>query len=73
MSPSGPELLRRIKSQIEEVDPAEVNELAHEGVTIVDVRESDEFADRPPPGAKSVRADTSSRASRASCRTAPPR
>ena len=37
---SGAELLRRVKSQIDEVDPAEVNELIREGVTIVDVRGS---------------------------------
>jgi hypothetical protein len=42
--PSGAELLRRIKSQINEVDPSEVNELIGEGVTIVDVRGSEEFA-----------------------------
>ncbi|HEY7835925.1 MAG TPA: rhodanese-like domain-containing protein, partial [Solirubrobacteraceae bacterium] len=54
MSTSGSELLRRIKSQIEEVDPAEVKELVDEGVTIVDVRGSDEFATGHLPGAKSV-------------------
>ena len=31
MSPSGPELLRQVKSQIEEVDPSEVKELARRG------------------------------------------
>jgi sulfur-carrier protein adenylyltransferase/sulfurtransferase len=54
MSPSGAELLRQVKSQIEEVDPAEVNELMHEGVAIVDVREADEFAAGHLPGAKHV-------------------
>ena len=54
MSPSGAELLRHIKSQIEEVDPSEVNELIDEGVTIVDVRGSEEFATGHLPGAKSV-------------------
>ena len=44
MSPSGAELLRQVKSQIDEVDPSEVNELIDEGVTIVDVRGSEEFA-----------------------------
>src|SRR5947209_12858461 len=53
-APSGAELLRRIKSQIEEVDPSEVKELTHEGVTIVDVRGSEEFATGHLPGAKSV-------------------
>ena len=54
MSTSGAELLRHIKSQIEEVDPSEVKELVDEGVTIVDVRGSDEFATGHLPGAKSV-------------------
>ena len=31
MSPSGAELLRQVKSQIEEVDPSEVKELIDEG------------------------------------------
>jgi sulfur-carrier protein adenylyltransferase/sulfurtransferase len=54
MSPSGPELLRQVKSQIDEVDPAEVNELMHEGVAVVDVREADEFSAGHLPGAKHV-------------------
>ena len=54
MSPSGAELLRQVKSQIEEVDPSEVKELIDEGVAIVDVRETDEFAAGHLPGAKHV-------------------
>jgi molybdopterin/thiamine biosynthesis adenylyltransferase/rhodanese-related sulfurtransferase len=54
MSPSGAELLRQVKSQIEEVDPSEVNELIDEGVTVIDVRESEEFAAGHLPGAKHV-------------------
>lgn len=54
MSPSGPELLRQVKSQIEEVDPAEVHELIDEGVAVVDVREAEEFAAGHIPGAKHV-------------------
>jgi sulfur-carrier protein adenylyltransferase/sulfurtransferase len=54
MSPSGPELLRQVKSQIEEVDPAEVNELLEEGVAVVDVREAEEFSAGHIPGAKHV-------------------
>jgi molybdopterin/thiamine biosynthesis adenylyltransferase/rhodanese-related sulfurtransferase len=54
MSPSGPELLRQIKNQIEEVDPAEVNELIDEGVAVVDVREAEEFSAGHIPGAKHV-------------------
>ena len=51
MSPSGAELLRQVKSQIDEVDPSEVHELIDEGVAIVDVRETDEFAAGHLPGA----------------------
>ena len=54
MSPSGPELLHTIKSQIEEVDPAEVAELIDEGVAVVDVREAEELASGHIPGAKHV-------------------
>jgi molybdopterin/thiamine biosynthesis adenylyltransferase/rhodanese-related sulfurtransferase len=54
MSPSGAELLRQVKSQIEEVDPSEVAELMHEGVAIIDVRETEEFAAGHLPGAKHV-------------------
>src|SRR5437879_931621 len=54
MSPSGAELLREVKSRIEEIDPAKVRELIDEGVTIVDVRETDEFAAGHLPGAKHV-------------------
>ena len=52
--PSGAELLRQVKSRIDEVDPAEVNELIDEGVTIIDVRGSEEFATGHLPGAKSI-------------------
>ena len=54
MSPSGAELLRQVKSQIEEVDPAEVAELIDEGVTVIDVRETEEYAAGHLPGAKHV-------------------
>jgi sulfur-carrier protein adenylyltransferase/sulfurtransferase len=54
MSPSGAELLRQVKSQIDEVDPSEVRELIGEGVAIVDVRETEEFAAGHLPGAKHV-------------------
>ena len=54
MSPSGAELLRQVKSEIDEVDPAEVNELIHEGATVVDVREAEEYAAGHLPGAKHV-------------------
>ncbi len=54
MSPSGAELLKQIKSQIDEIDPSKVRELIGEGVAIVDVRETDEFAAGHLPGAKHV-------------------
>jgi sulfur-carrier protein adenylyltransferase/sulfurtransferase len=54
MSPSGAELLRQVKSQIDEVDPAEVNELLEEGVALIDVREAEEFAAGHLPGARHV-------------------
>src|SRR5450759_4666203 len=54
MSPSGAELLRQVKSQIEEVDPSEVHELMHEGVAVIDVRETEEYAAGHLPGAKHV-------------------
>jgi sulfur-carrier protein adenylyltransferase/sulfurtransferase len=51
---SSAELLRRVKSQIDEVDPAEVNELIDEGVAVIDVRETDEVAAGHLPGAKHI-------------------
>jgi molybdopterin/thiamine biosynthesis adenylyltransferase/rhodanese-related sulfurtransferase len=54
MSPSGTELLRSIKDRIDEVDPAAVHEQMNNGATIVDVRESEEFAAGHLPGAKHV-------------------
>jgi molybdopterin/thiamine biosynthesis adenylyltransferase/rhodanese-related sulfurtransferase len=52
--PSGSEFIRQIRSQVTEVDPAEVSELAHEGVAIVDVRESEETESGVLPGARHV-------------------
>src|SRR3954466_14349254 len=54
MSVSGAEYTRRIKQQIKEVDPSEVNELVNNGVAIVDVRESEEYSTGHLPGAKHV-------------------
>jgi len=54
MSISSTELLRQVKSQIDEVDPSEVNELIDEGVALIDVRETDEVAAGHLPGAKHV-------------------
>jgi molybdopterin/thiamine biosynthesis adenylyltransferase/rhodanese-related sulfurtransferase len=58
MSPSGAEVIRNIKSQIEEVDPGEVHgELARNGdreIVVVDVRESEEWDAGHIPGAVHV-------------------
>jgi sulfur-carrier protein adenylyltransferase/sulfurtransferase len=54
MSPSSADLLRQIKSEIQEVDPSEVKELLQEGVAIIDVRETDELSSGALPGAKHV-------------------
>jgi len=54
MSPSGAEVIRQIKQQVEEVDPAEVSEHLGNGVTLIDVRESEEWDRGHIPGAKHV-------------------
>jgi molybdopterin/thiamine biosynthesis adenylyltransferase len=54
MSPSGAEVIRKIRSQVEEVDPAEVREHLGNGVVLVDVRESEEWDAGHIPGAKHV-------------------
>jgi molybdopterin/thiamine biosynthesis adenylyltransferase/rhodanese-related sulfurtransferase len=51
MSPSGAEVLRQIKSRIDEVDPAAVHEQVGNGAVIVDVREPEEWAAGHIPGA----------------------
>ncbi len=52
--PSGAEVLRQIKSRIEEVDPAEVRDELNNGTVLVDVREPEEWAQGHIPGAKHV-------------------
>jgi sulfur-carrier protein adenylyltransferase/sulfurtransferase len=54
MSPSGAEYIKRIREQIEEVDPSEVKPLVGNGVPIIDVREGEEYAIAHLPGAKHV-------------------
>jgi len=54
MSPSGAEVLRQIKSRIDEVDPAAVREQLSNGAVVVDVREPEEWAAGHIPGAKHV-------------------
>jgi len=52
--PSGAEFIRRVKSEITEVDPSDVRPLVGNGIAIVDVRETDEFASGHLPGARHV-------------------
>jgi sulfur-carrier protein adenylyltransferase/sulfurtransferase len=54
MSPSGAEVLRQIKSTIDEVDPAVVREQLSNGAVVVDVREAEEWSAGHIPGAKHV-------------------
>jgi sulfur-carrier protein adenylyltransferase/sulfurtransferase len=54
MSPSGAEVIKQIKQQIDEVDPAEVSEHLGDGLTVIDVRESEEWDRGHIPGAKHV-------------------
>jgi sulfur-carrier protein adenylyltransferase/sulfurtransferase len=54
MSPSGAEYIRQIKSEVEEVDPAQVSEHLGNGIVLVDVRESTEWDAGHIPGAKHV-------------------
>jgi len=54
MATSSAELLRKVKSEIEEVDPAEVRELLDEGVVLIDLREAEELSQGKIPGAKHV-------------------
>jgi molybdopterin/thiamine biosynthesis adenylyltransferase/rhodanese-related sulfurtransferase len=54
VSVSGAEYVRRIKAQIQEVDPSEVADLLNNGVALIDVRESEEYAAGHLPGAKHV-------------------
>jgi sulfur-carrier protein adenylyltransferase/sulfurtransferase len=55
MSPSsGAEMLRQIKTRIDEIDPAAARDQATNGAVVVDVREADEWAAGHVPGAKHV-------------------
>jgi molybdopterin/thiamine biosynthesis adenylyltransferase/rhodanese-related sulfurtransferase len=54
VTPSGAEFIRQVKSQIEEIDPADVKPLVGNGVAIVDVRETEEVAQGKLPGALHV-------------------
>jgi sulfur-carrier protein adenylyltransferase/sulfurtransferase len=52
MTPSGAEFIRQVKEQVDEIDPSAVHELVGNGVAIVDVRETEEFATGHLPGAR---------------------
>jgi molybdopterin/thiamine biosynthesis adenylyltransferase len=54
MTPSGAEVLRQIKSRIEEVDPSAVREQLGNGAVVIDVREPEEWSTGHIPGAKHV-------------------
>jgi len=54
MTPSGAEVLRQIKSRIEEVDPGAVREQLNNGAVVVDVREPEEWGAGHIPGARSI-------------------
>jgi sulfur-carrier protein adenylyltransferase/sulfurtransferase len=54
MPPSGAEVLRQIKSRIDEVDPSEARQQLSNGAVVVDVREPEEWAAGHIPGAKHV-------------------
>jgi molybdopterin/thiamine biosynthesis adenylyltransferase/rhodanese-related sulfurtransferase len=54
VTPSGAEFIRQVKSQIDEVDPAQVNEVLGNGAVVVDVRETEEVAQGKVPGAVHV-------------------
>ncbi len=54
MSPSGAEVLRQIKSRIDEVDPSQVRDGLGNGAVVIDVREPEEWGTGHIPGAKHV-------------------
>ena len=55
MSTSGPEFIKQVKAEIDEVDPSLVSELVGaDGVSIIDVREQDEWEAGHLPGAQFV-------------------
>src|SRR5919205_1341612 len=54
MSPTGAEFIRKIRSEVEEVDPSVVQEHLGNGMVLIDVRENDEWDAGHIPGAKHV-------------------
>src|SRR3979490_2505632 len=54
MTPSGPEVIKNIRSQVDEIDPGDVSRQLGNGAVVVDVRETHEFEAGHLPGAKHV-------------------
>jgi molybdopterin/thiamine biosynthesis adenylyltransferase/rhodanese-related sulfurtransferase len=54
VSVSGAQYVRKVREQVDEVDPSEVAELVDDGVAIIDVRESEEWGAGHVPGARHV-------------------
>jgi molybdopterin/thiamine biosynthesis adenylyltransferase/rhodanese-related sulfurtransferase len=54
VTPSGAEFIRQVKSQIDEIDPADVKPLVGNGAVIVDVRETEEVSQGKVPTAVHV-------------------
>ena len=54
MSPTGPEVIKQIRQQVAEIDPADVRRQRDNGAVVIDVREAEEFESGHIPGAKHV-------------------
>src|ERR671936_166728 len=54
VSVSGSEYIRRVKEQIDDIDPSAVRELSGEGVALIDVRETGEWDAGHLPGARHI-------------------
>ena len=54
MSPTGAEVLRDIKSRMDEIDPGEARDQLSNGAVVIDVREMEEWGAGHIPGAKHV-------------------
>jgi 3-mercaptopyruvate sulfurtransferase SseA len=54
VSVSGAQYVRKVREQVDEVDPSQVAELVDDGVAIIDVRESEEWSAGHLPGARHV-------------------
>jgi len=54
VSVSGAQYVRKVREQVDEVDPSQVAELVDDGLAIIDVRESEEWGAGHLPGARHV-------------------